>query len=711
MKALRIHFTKIMVSVLLIAMVLMFIGTPKIAAQGPMPECASQGAISADCKSQSPGTVNAQTGAYFSKALSVTLKGGYVAHGVGMRNTGSGTIVVTDVPTGSTVSKAYLLWAVMGPAKMPGFFYNKGYLNGVSVTGSLVGTNPPPCWGPDPIWSYRADVTKKMSKGGNSTYYLSGFASGRTDGADPWTYVSPTPMLDGASLVIVYKQTNGPLTTVQIYNGAATSVYNQIHLNMPGVNALGMKGLAYTTFIGADGQSDYSQTGSTFFTSALPTVGWSGSDPNGRGTDFSRGNLWDTSTVNVRTLFDTPEPDFWASTSGALGYSADCLTWVGQVVSYSTGNQDSDGDKLLDGWELDNYGLAGMGANPLHKDLFVEADYMSNSALPDLAHLNDIVAVFNNAPVANPDGTTGIHLHIDTGGAAYGSGPGTYPAYDLGGGNAVPFQTYLGADTPGCATYDWTQFQGLKNTYFYSGRAPIFHYMIFANDLAPCMGTTSGISRNGSPDSVFITGATDFIVSLGGWGTPYGTQIQREGTFVHEFGHNLGLRHGGNDHVNYKPNYLSVMNYLYQTIGLWRDGGVHIDYSRILNPSLNENKLNEVNGLGTAAANYGIMWFCPGGGLNLDYTAGDHVDWNCNGDGGIQTNVKVDINGDAWRYPYVPVYSTLGTQNNWASITFQGGGVIGSGMSAAGLSESLGITSWVDELTYEQAQLIGDYTK
>jgi hypothetical protein len=39
-------------------------------------------------------------------------------------------------------------------------------------------------------------------------------------------------------------------------------------------------------------------------------------------------------------------------------------------------------------------------------------------------------------------------------------------------------------------------------------------------------------------------------------------------TLMHEFGHNLGLKHGGNDEVNYKPNHYSVMNYMYQFTGL-----------------------------------------------------------------------------------------------------------------------------------------------
>lgn len=38
---------------------------------------------------------------------------------------------------------------------------------------------------------------------------------------------------------------------------------------------------------------------------------------------------------------------------------------------------------------------------------------------------------------------------------------------------------------------------------------------------------------------------------------------------MHELGHNLGLKHGGADLcINYKPHYLSIMNYTYQANGI-----------------------------------------------------------------------------------------------------------------------------------------------
>ena len=58
----------------------------------------------------------------------------------------------------------------------------------------------------------------------------------------------------------------------------------------------------------------------------------------------------------------------------------------------------------------------------------------------------------------------------------------------------------------------------------------------------------------------FGDGASDFVVSLGGWSGQTGTQDQQAGTYKHELGHNLGLRHGGEDHTQWKPNYLSIMN-------------------------------------------------------------------------------------------------------------------------------------------------------
>ena len=87
------------------------------------------------------------------------------------------------------------------------------------------------------------------------------------------------------------------------------------------------------------------------------------------------------------------------------------------------------------------------------------------------------------------------------------------------------------------------------------------------------------------------------------------TQVQT-GTLLHELGHTLSLTHGGTFfadpsnpslptyELNCKPNYLSVMNYLFQVRG-FADGG--LDYSTQTLEPLNEAYpfLSESNGIGT----------------------------------------------------------------------------------------------------------------
>ena len=105
---------------------------------------------------------------------------------------------------------------------------------------------------------------------------------------------------------------------------------------------------------------------------------------------------------------------------------------------------DSDGDGLPDDWE--EYGLhdangnlildlPGLGANKLHKDIFVRIDYMNcnvpggdcaytnilqpttHSHRPKQAAINMVTQAFGDAPLSNPDGTSGITLHVEVGNA------------------------------------------------------------------------------------------------------------------------------------------------------------------------------------------------------------------------------------------------------------------------------------------------------
>lgn len=69
-----------------------------------------------------------------------------------------------------------------------------------------------------------------------------------------------------------------------------------------------------------------------------------------------------------------------------------------------------------------------------------------------------------------------------------------------------------------------------------------------------------------SPDFHAFAG-NDFLVTLGNFthvDGNAGTESDQWRTLVHEIGHNFGLRHGGNNHVNRKPRYHSIMNYVFQ---------------------------------------------------------------------------------------------------------------------------------------------------
>jgi hypothetical protein len=122
---------------------------------------------------------------------------------------------------------------------------------------------------------------------------------------------------------------------------------------------------------------------------------------------------------------------------------------------------------------------------------------------------------------------------------------------------------------------------------------------------------------------------------------------------MHELGHNLGLRHGGGDDTNFKPNYLSAMNYTFQTRGVvWRQP---LDYSRWTLSPLNEAALDETKGIDNnapppdlVARNRNTAYtFYDGSSRKCKWQpvqAVGGIDWNHNGDGARETRVQARIN-------------------------------------------------------------------
>ena len=129
-----------------------------------------------------PVSVPQDASGALSTVSSVDIKGGYTAAGIGMRNLGYGTITISGVPSGATVKSATLLWDVLADAADPSFA--QGTFDGTAITGNPWASGTTPCWPVGANFSYQADVTSLVT--GNGDYDLAGFATGESDGADPW---------------------------------------------------------------------------------------------------------------------------------------------------------------------------------------------------------------------------------------------------------------------------------------------------------------------------------------------------------------------------------------------------------------------------------------------------------------------------------------------------------------------------------------------
>ena len=263
------------------------------------------------------------TGA-LSTISSVTVNGGYTAAGIGMRNLGYGSISITGVPAGATVQSATLLWDILADNADPTFA--QGTFDGTAITGTEWASGATPCWPVASNFSYETDVSSLVT--GNGSYNLAGFASGESDGADPWNVGSTPPLMEGASLVVVYTLASMPQTTIQIGEGATeTDSGIPATATLGGFTASGSSS-ATTTYIVADGQ--YGDSGATFNGSTLSGVTFPGVDPQAV-PNYSLGNLWDTTTADVSSLVSPGDTSATLSVTG----NADCLVWVGQVLSAS----------------------------------------------------------------------------------------------------------------------------------------------------------------------------------------------------------------------------------------------------------------------------------------------------------------------------------------------------------------------------------------
>jgi hypothetical protein len=226
---------------------------------------------------------------------------------------------------------------------------------------------------------------------------------------------------------------------------------------------------------------------------------------------------------------------------------------------------------------------------------------------------------------------------------------------------------------------------GSADCRFPRARKDMFRYVLFAHALAlPSSLPQNQLAEtyydvNGNPIRPFTpprktsgiadVGGGDLMVTLGQWDGGKGSPFVQASTLMHEMGHLFGLRHGGlRDSVvtqtigtrtfqvvtldpqpNCKPNYQSVMNYLFQIRGVGDNGTAAVDYSRQELGALNEAGLNEAAGMGTPLA-YDARWYAPKANSTLDRRLDTApMTRRCDGtpfaNGDIQSGTK-DANGN-----------------------------------------------------------------
>jgi hypothetical protein len=388
-----------------------------------------------------------------------------------------------------------------------------------------------------------------------------------------------------------------------------------------------------------------------------------------------------------------------------------------QLPDGSLNTADTDGDGLLDCWEMAvprpcidfdgdgtcDYELCvdadgngsphdpGECANPFRKDIFVEIDWLE-SHRPLANALTRVITAFHVAPVVNPPDPTnrnaravgvGLHLQVDpeplkdAAGAAGAVIP--HSAANAFANDLMAFQPYTTAPLAGTLDFDALKANNFgtlaERTHasaanLLGAKRQAFRYVIFGH-LLQVAGTTLDALTSGAAE----VHGNDMAVTLGGGvriaGHPSGDENQQAGTFMHELGHLLGLRHGGDETVNCKPNYLSVMSYTRQFPGApiprlqWEATALNYSPSR-LGP-LDEGGLDEPAGVGGPLNS--VTVFGPGAGFVVAASAA--IDWN-QVNGATEQGVAADVNSIGANN--VVVCAGTGTQysgfDDWGNLEY-----------------------------------------
>lgn len=349
---------------------------------------------------------------------------------------------------------------------------------------------------------------------------------------------------------------------------------------------------------------------------------------------------------------------------------------------------DKDGNIDLD--------LPAMGAVVGHKDIFVEVDIMEGLDIPESVLKNSFEYI------AKKFLEHGYYLHIDAGSDSIDYVTGNEWG-SLSESNSITYEEVIhlydeSYNSDGdLVDSDYSYWDTLTEQYLSDVRNAVFRHCILINDyeytkihLNSDNSLNESKTESGSSGVSMDTPSQSFIVNMGSLvkgSTDADNKLDIEyleniftGTFMHELGHTLGLLHGGEDNVNYKPNNLSIMNYLYQMDGL--NGTNEYTYSEYELPALDENDINEFNGIdpeGTISdTDLGISWILTNSNGEEGETydekniSGREIDFNKNDI--IEDNVKINffhggLKPDDWNG------INTGSINEWDSLILKGGSI------------------------------------
>ncbi len=385
-------------------------------------------------------------------------------------------------------------------------------------------------------------------------------------------------------------------------------------------------------------------------------------------------------------------------------------------TSLAVAMEDFDGDGLPNKWETDGADIDGdgvvdlpldqWGADPEVPDVFVEVDWMVRPATKGFLGFNKqeeksfapsektIKIVYESFK------KQGIHLHVDVGPESIDFVTGKKWGKKSGG-NEIPYKENFDlGNTP--YTYEYWDNEVTKQ-FDQDIRGKVFRHAMFINKYNNCAST--GIAR-GIPDQFFIVALLDD-------GSASLNERQIAGTFMHELGHTLGLKHGGNNDswTSFKPNHLSIMNYAFQMSGLV--GTNEITYSSYDLMDLQEDQLDEKKGIdpqgvtkGTGIGTklpgmFGNYQTVPREIHNIAQASVDFNDW-----WGIQDKlVEADLNVNGQKNDKIK-----GGTKEWDSLIYQAGNIGGKEfirLDADHLIVMQGIPLEEQELSYDDSARMG----